>query len=301
MELLTEENAEKWKKAARIAAQALQYGAGLIKEGAVIREVCDAVDNKIISLGARPAWPTQAGLNEVAAHYTPDPDDNATFKDEVVCLDCGAHIDGCIGDNALTVDLSGKYTDLVRAAKDAFEAAQKEVAIGAKIADISKAIQETITSAGFVPVRNLSGHTISPWVIHDAPSIPNTTTALQTELVKGQVIAIEPFATTGAGLVLEADRANLFALWNKRPVRSPYAREALAYAEKEYQNLPFTTRWLAQKFGKGKAQFALKALDEAGILHAYPPLVEKDKGIVAVHEHTLLVDEKVEVLTRADE
>lgn len=300
MELLTAENAEKWKKANRIAAQALQYGAALIKKGAVIREVCDAVDNKIKELGAQPGWPTQVGLNEVAAHYTPDPDDNTVFEDEIVCLDAGAVIDGFIGDNAVTIDLSGKYSDLVKAAKDAFEAARKEVRIGAKIADISKAIQETITSAGFAPVRNLSGHTISPWVIHDAPSIPNTQTNLQTELVKGQVIAIEPFVTTGAGIVVEGERANIFAVRNKKPVRSQYAREVLKYAVEKYKNLPFTTRWIAQKFGTGKANFAIKQLGEAGILRAYPPLVEKNKGLVAVHENTLLVDDKVEVLTRTE-
>lgn len=301
METITPENVEKWKKAGRIAAQALQYGAKLLKKGAVLREVCDAVDQKIVELGARPAWPTQVGCDQVAAHYTPDPDDNTIADDKLICLDVGAHIDGCIGDNALTVDLSAKYSDLVKTAKDAFEAARKAVAIGAKIADISAAIQETITSAGFAPVRNLSGHTISPWVIHDAPTIPNINTNLQTELAKGQVIAIEPFATTGSGMVEESDRANLFALWNKKPVRSQYAREIMKFVEQEYKNLPFTTRWLAKKFGTGKANLALRELNQAGCLHSYPPLVEKANGMVAVHENTLLVDDKVEVLTRADE
>jgi methionyl aminopeptidase len=265
-----------------------------------MHEVCAAVDQKILELGAKPAWPTQVGCDEVAAHYTPDPDDKTTFENQLVCLDVGAHVNGCIGDNALTVDLSGKYTDLVKVAKDAFEAARKVVAVGAKVSDISAAIQETITAAGFAPVRNLSGHTISPYVIHDAPTIPNVNTNLKTELVKGQVIAIEPFATTGAGVVEESERANLFALWNKKPVRSPYAREVLQFVEQEYKNLPFTTRWLAAKFGLGKANLALRELNQAGALHRYPPLVEVNKGMVAVHENTLLVDDKVEILTRAE-
>lgn len=301
METVTPDNIEKWRKAGRIAAQALQYGAKLIKKGAILREVCDAVDQKIIDLGARPGWPTQVGCDEVAAHYTPDPDDNTACDSQLICLDVGAHVDGCIGDNALTVDLSGKYTDLVKTAKDAFEAARKEVKIGAKIKDISAAIQQTIVDSGFAPVRNLSGHTISPYIIHDAPTIPNINTSLNTELVKGQVIAIEPFVTTGAGMVDESERANLFALWNKKPVRSAYAREVLQFVEQEYKNLPFTTRWLAKKFGPGKTNLALRELQQVGALHHYPPLVEVNKGMVAVHENTLLVDDKVEVLTRADD
>jgi methionyl aminopeptidase len=298
VETATPENVDKWRKAGRIAAQALQYGAKLIKKGASMHEVCAATDEHIVKLGALPAWPTQIGCNEVAAHSTPDPDDKSVFESQIVCLDVGAHIDGCIGDNALTVDLSGQYADLVKAAKGAFEAARKVVAVGAKVADISAAIQDTITSAGFSPVRNLSGHTISPYVIHDAPTIPNVKTNLKTELVKGQVIAIEPFATDGAGMVDESERSNLFALWNKKPVRSQYAREIMQFVEQNYRNLPFTTRWLSAKFGLGKTNLALRELSQAGCLHGYPPLVEINKGMVAVHENTLLVDDKVEVLTR---
>jgi len=300
MEIVTPENIDNWRKAGKIAAQALQYGAKLIKKGAVMHDVCDAVDKKILELGAKPAWPTQVGCDAVAAHSTPDPDDKTTFENQLVCLDVGAHIDGCIGDNALTIDLSGKYADLVKVTKDALNAAHKVIAVGAKVSDISAAIQDTIVSAGFSPVRNLSGHTISPFIIHDAPTIPNINTNLKTTLVKGQVIAIEPFATTGAGVVDEGDRANLFALWNKKPVRSQYAREVMKFVEEEYANLPFTTRWLVPKFGAGKTNLALRELQQAGALHSYPPLVEKAKGMVSVHENTFLVDDKVEVLTKAD-
>ncbi len=300
METVTPENIADWQKAGKVAAQALQYGAKLIKKGAVMHEVCAAIDQKVLDLGATPAWPTQVGCNEVAAHSTPDPDDKTTFENQLVCLDVGAHVNGCIGDNALTVDLSGKHADLVKAAKDAFEAARKVVGIGIKVSDVSAAIQDTITAAGFSPVRNLSGHSISPYIIHDAPTIPNIKTNLQTKLVKGQVIAIEPFVTDGAGMVGEGERANLFALWNKKSVRSQYAREVMQFVEQEYQNLPFTTRWLAAKFGLGKTNLALRELNQAGCLHSYPPLVEVDKGLVAVHENTLLVDEKVEVLTKAE-
>ncbi len=297
MELVTPENVGEWRKAGRIAAEALQYGARLVRKEALLRDVCELVEQKLIELGAKPAWPVQVGCNEVAAHFTPDADDNTICDDKLICLDVGAHINGCIGDCALTIDLSGKYSDLVKTAKEAYEAAKKVVAVGANIGDIGSAIQEVIVSAGFAPVRNLSGHTLSPFVIHDQPSIPNVRMESEITLQKGQVIAIEPFTTTGAGVVEESERSNIFSLLHKKPVRSPYARDAMKFISEAYGSLPFTTRWLAKTFGAGRASLAIRELNLAGCLHNYPPLVEKNRGMVAVHENTLLVDDKVEELT----
>ena len=55
------------------------------------------------------AFPVQVNLGHIAAHYCAEPNDEITFKDEVICMDVGAHYNGAIGDNALSVDLSGKY------------------------------------------------------------------------------------------------------------------------------------------------------------------------------------------------
>ena len=294
------ENLEQWRKAGRIAAQALEFGKGLIKPGASIREVCDAVDKKIVELGAQPAWPTQVGLNHVAAHWTSDPEDNSLFKDELICLDVGAHVDGFVGDNACSVDLSGKYAHISKAAKEALDAAIKKVGIGVEVGEIGKVIEEVITSHNLKPVRNLSGHGISQWTIHDAPSIPNFGNGNKTKLEKGQVIAIEPFVTNGAGMIHETDQANIFALVDNKPVRSPFAREVLQFVENNYGPLPFTTRWLTKQFGAGKVSLGLKELLKSGILHQHPPLVEQAKGMVAVWEKTLLVDDKVEILTKVD-
>lgn len=292
------ENLDKWRKAGRIAAEALEYGRTLIKNGAIIREVCDKVDQKIIDLGARPAWPTQVGLDAVAAHSTPDPSDDSVFNNNLVCLDVGAHIDGCVGDNALSVDLSGKYGDFLKASDEALKAAIKTVKIGATLGEIGKAIQDVIESHNLVPVRNLSGHGISPWVIHDKPSVPNYDSKDVRTLKGDQIIAIEPFVTNGAGLIYEAEQGNLFALVAKKPIRSPFAREVLQFVESNYGALPFTTRWLVKEFGAGKSNLALNELMRAGLLHAYPPLIEKNKGMVAVFEKTLFVGDKVEILTK---
>jgi methionyl aminopeptidase len=292
------ENLDKWKKAGKIAAEALEYGKSLIKNGANIRDVCDKIDQKIIELGAKPAWPTQIGLDAVAAHSTPESDDDSVFDNNLVCLDVGAHIEGCVGDNALSVDLSGKYGDILKASEEALAAAIKTVKVGATLSEIGAAIQQVIEGYGLTPVKNLSGHGIAPWIIHDKPSIPNYDTGDKRALKGGQIIAIEPFATNGAGMIYESEQGNLFSLINVKPVRSPYAREVMNFILENYKNLPFTTRWLIRQFGKGKTNLAMNEMMRAGLLHAYPPLVEKQKGMVAVFEKTLYVGDKVEILTK---
>lgn len=298
---MTIENYDKWKTAGRIAAESLDYGRGLIKKGSKVIDVCDAVDKKIFELGGKPAWPTQVSINETAAHFTSDEGDSLVFCDDLVSMDVGVHIDGFVGDNATSIDLSGKYSDIINAAKEALDAAIKTVKPGISVGEIGKAVQEAITSYGLSPVKNLSGHGISQWVIHDRPSIPSFNNNDKTKIEANKVIAIEPFVTNGVGMIAESERANIFSLVNKKPVRSPYAREILKYIEENYYNLVFTTRWLERIFGKGKTNIALKELWRLGIIQDHPPLIEKSKGIVAVFEKSMLVTEdKVEILTKID-
>jgi len=293
------ENLDLWRKAGKIASEALDYGVSLIQNGANIREVCDKVDQKVIELGAKPAWPAQVALDSVAAHFTPDHDDDAVFDNHVVCMDIGAHIDGCVGDNASTVDLSGKHEQLINAAKAALGEAQKALRPGVELCEIGRVIERAIKQHGAIPVKNLSGHGINPWEIHDWPSVPNFDNGDDTELEEGMVIAIEPFATNGLGFVDEAEQGNIFSLVHKKPVRSPFARDLLKFIEKEYGPLPFAHRWLVGKFGLGKTNLGLRELMRVGALHSHPPLVEKGGGIVAQFENTFLITKNgCEVLTK---
>jgi methionyl aminopeptidase len=294
--LILMENIEDWRKAGKIAAEALMYGKSLIKPGAKLVDVSEAVDNKILELGGKPAFPAQISCDHIAAHYCADPDDDIVFDKQVACLDVGVHINGAIGDCACTVDLSGKNGKLVEAAEKALENAIKIVKPGVTLGEIGKVIQETISSYGFAPVKNLSGHALSLFNIHDKPTIPNFDTGDQTTLEKGMVIAIEPFATTGAGMIYETDRANIFAVVNPKPVRSMITRQVFREIA-EYEGLPFTTRWLVKKFPLPKVNFALRELIKLDIIKQFPPLPEKEKGLVAQAEKTLIVDEPVEVLT----
>ena len=293
-----------YERAGRIAARALNHGSHLIKEGATIRDVLDQVEAFITKQGAAPAFPAQISLNTIAAHSCPSQEDETVFSHvDVVKLDVGVHVNGYIGDNALTVNLDKENVEkerLVEASRAARDAAIRLVKAGITPHALGAAIEQEIVKRGFKPVRNLSGHGLDQYQIHTAPSIPNFASGEQHPLVAGQVIAIEPFATTGKGMIYSSSNPTVFALKQLRPVRSPAAREVLEKI-KAYNGLPFTERWLTQALGS-KARIGLLELRRAGALHEYPPLPEEGRGLVSQSEHTVLVRaEDCQVLTLDEE
>ena len=252
------------------------------------------IEKKIFELGGKLAFPVQISCDEIAAHFCAVEDDSIVFENQVVCLDLGVHINGAIGDTAYTIDLSGKYSDLVKAAQKALEEALKIVAVGTELREIGKIINDTIKGYGFNPVRNLSGHGLGLYDIHTSPTLPNFDNGDKTKLTKDMTFAIEPFSTTGAGIVGEKGHPTVFMMQNKRNVRSPITREVLKEIE-IYENLPFAERWLTRKFG-AKANFALRELTQLGMVHQFPPLVETSKGLVAQAEHSIMIDEEGKVI-----
>jgi methionyl aminopeptidase len=103
-------------------------------------------------------------------------------------------------------------------------------------------------------------------------------------LKEGDVLAIEPFATNGAGYDHDGNWAETYSVVRKKPVRMPVVRNVLKQVE-EYRKLPFAKRWLESD----KLEFALIQLEKAGILHAYPVLLESAGGLVSQAEHTIII------------
>jgi|TARA_B100002003_G_C14099629_1_gene528848 methionyl aminopeptidase len=283
---------EDYIKAGKIAAEVRSFGKGLIVKGASLLDVTEKIEAKVKSLNAGFAFPPQLSCDSIAAHFYPENDDKIIFEDQLVNLDVGIHVNGFIGDCACSVDLSGKNSELVKASEEALKESTKILQIGTKIGDIGKAIEDTILSFGFKPVRNLSGHGLGQWNIHDKPSIPNFDNKDETILKKGMTIAIEPFATDGIGLIEEKGDASLFTLMGKKSVRIGFVRDIQKEIE-NFQGLPFTSRWLTSKFSEGQVKYALNQLNRLGVLKEYPPLVEKSNGLVSQTENSFLIDDKV--------
>ncbi len=292
-------NLTEWRKAGHIAHEALIYGASLIKPGVKFSDISDAVEKKIKELGGDLAFPVNISINTTAAHDVPySVEDREFTKDDLIKLDVGAQVNGAIGDNAMTIDLTGKYAKLSQAAKEARDEAIKLLKPGLQIRKIGKMVETTIMKYGFQPVRNLSGHSIDEYIVHSGTIIPNFDDGNEETLKEGMVIAIEPFATDGEGLIHEASNAEIFALVEKKPVRSLAAREALKLLE-ERKGLPTSTRWLAKRMGALKANLAMKEMNQLDMLQTWPPLVEVKKGMVSQWENTILITKDGhEILTK---
>ena len=286
------EGIEQYRKAGKIASQAREFGIGLIKVGASLSDVTEKIEQKILSLGGNLAFPAQISMNEIAAHYCATPDDKTEFREgDLVKLDIGVHVDGYVADTAVTVDLSKdrKNEKLVNAAKEALDSAIKAVKPGVTAREIGKVIQAAIAKHGFAPVRNLGGHGVGQFIVHGPPSIPNYDNGDRTEIEEGMVFAIEPFASTGAGIVYERENANVFMLTGKKSARNMITRQVLKEID-EFEGLPFTERWLVRKgLSIPKINFALKEIENLGILKKFPPLPDKGKGLVSQAEHTVIV------------
>lgn len=280
---------DKIEKAGKIAAEALQYAASLVKPGVSLLEVVEKTEHKVKSLGGELAFPVQISMDDVAAHFCPEDDDKVMFDKQIVSIDVGVHIDGYIGgDNAVSIDLSGDNSDLIKASREALDNAIKIIKHGVKLGEIGKVIQDTITGYGFAPVRNLSGHGLGQWEVHTKPTIPNYDNGDDTELEENMVIAIEPFASKGAGIIYESSNPTVFQIVGKKPVRNRITRQVLKEID-SYNGLPFCRRWLVRKFGQAKTNYALRELNQLEILREYPPLIDKNHGLVSQAEHTVLV------------
>ncbi|MCX6710076.1 MAG: type II methionyl aminopeptidase [Candidatus Woesearchaeota archaeon] len=287
-----------WIKAGKMASEAREYGRGLIKEGESLLEVTEKIEAKIRALGGNFAFPVQISRNHIAAHYCSDSSDKTIFENgDMAKLDLGIEINGCISDTACTVYLGDdpKMKELVQASKDALDAALKIIRNGVSIGEIGAQIQNAITKYGFSPIKNLSGHGLADFDIHSEPSIPNFATSSNNKLFE-QVVAIEPFATTGAGMVVESPNASVFSIIERKPIRDIISRKVLSEID-EYNGLPFAKRWLEQKFPSAQVNFALRQLINAEIIGEYPPLSEVSRGMVSQAEHTVIVSDKVIVTT----
>jgi methionyl aminopeptidase len=279
-----------WREAARIAAEARELGATLAVPGLGRRELAEQVEGFIRSQGAQPAFPANLSRNVEAAHYTPSPDDEAKLQTgDLLKIDVGAHLGGAIADTAMSVEVGGgrRYEGLIRAARDAVEAAITQVRAGVSVDALARAIESTIHSRGLKPVSNLMGHSVERYLLHAGKSIPNVSGMSQARLVEGEIIAIEPFATNGAGSIENGPFGNIVRF------RSAPEDPSVAAIFDRVRTLPFTARWLsdAERSALAKVRRTIQT---------YPVFVESGGGHVAQAEHTVRVlADGAEVLTLA--
>lgn len=276
---------EKYERAGEIVRKVKEEVVKLVKPGVKLLEVAEFVESRIVELGGKPAFPCNISINSDAAHFTPKRNDKRVFKEgDIVKIDIGAHVDGYIADSAITIDL-GDHEDLVECSKRALEKAIEVVHAGVNTAEIGEVIEKTIREFGFRPIVNLTGHGLDRYIAHAPPTIYNVKVDKGVELKEGMVVAIEPFATNGAGKVVERGECEIFSLIAVKKLRLKQEREFVRHIAENYRTLPFARRWV------NVSDVVLARLVKQGVLRAYPVLTEVNNGLVSQFEHTLIVEE----------
>lgn len=295
------DNIDDFREAGKITARIREESKRLIMVGEPLLDIADTIEKMITDEGAKPAFPVNISINEIAAHYTPGVTDERTIGEkDVVKVDIGAHIKGAIGDTAYTIDLSGEYEKLVKAAEEALENAIKEMRPGVKVGDIGAVIEETANKYELKPIRNLSGHKIKTGLLHSGIDIPNVKTDDDYILKEGDVFAVEPFMTNGAGYVIDTEIVEIFSFYGTGAAKMRQTKKILDHVLKEYMLMPFAERWIVRKFSSRLiVNAALREMLESQMIIGYPMLKEAENGIVSQAEHTVLVTaDGCEILTK---
>lgn len=288
---------DKYIKAGEIASAARKMSKNFITPGKSILEIAEKIEKFILDSGAEMAFPVNISSNSTAAHYTPSKDDRTIINEnDVVKIDIGVHVDGYIGDTAYTIVFNEKHQNLCDASRLALEAALELCTPGRQLSEISSAIESTIKNNGFSPVSNLTGHGLEQYNLHADPQIPNVKFSGDYALGEDMVIAIEPFATNGRGMIKETDNIMIFTIIGKKPVRNQDARTIMNFSEK-FGGLPFAERWIPID-SKIKIHFALRELREKGVIYDYPVLKEISGGLISQHEHTVIIRDNPIITTK---
>ncbi|KIV88614.1 methionine aminopeptidase 2-1 [Exophiala mesophila] len=317
---------QEYRQGAEAHRQVRKWCHAHIKPGMSLTEIAEGIEDSTRALTGHPGleegdnikggvgFPTGLSINHIAAHYTPNAGNKWILGEkDVMKVDYGVHINGRIVDSAFTVAFDPKYDNLLNAVKDATNTGIREAGIDVRVCDIGAAIQETMESyeveldGKTYPVkaiRNLNGHDIIQHSIHGGKSVPIVKGGDQTKMEEGEIFAIETFGSTGRGYVTDDLEVSHYALRADAPnvaLRVGSARSLLNVIKKNFGTIPFCRRYL-DRLGQEKYLLGLNNLVSAGIVEAYPPLVDVKGSYTAQFEHTILLRPNVkEVISRGDD
>lgn len=308
------------RQAAEAHRQTRKYIQQWVKPGMTMIEICEELEKTartLISengLKAGLGFPTGCSRNHCAAHYTPNAGDPTVLEyDDVTKIDFGTHINGRIIDCAFTLAFNPKYDKLIEAVRDATNTGIKAAGIDVQLCEIGAAIQEVMESYEVEldgktyqvkSIRNLNGHSISPYRIHGGKTVPIVKGGEATVMEENEFYAIETFGSTGRGQVHDdMDVSHYMKNFDAGFVnlRLQSSKSLLKTINTHFGTLAFCKRWL-DRIGQTKYQMALKDLCDKGIVDAYPPLCDIKGCYTAQYEHTIVLRPTCkEVISRGED
>ncbi|MDE1826415.1 MAG: type II methionyl aminopeptidase [Thaumarchaeota archaeon] len=280
--------------AGKIAAEVRENARKKYHVGSTLLEICESIEKEIEQKGGKCAFPVNASLNEIAAHYTAEPNDSIVVKEnDLLKIDLGVQINGYIADTAVTVCYDPNYDYLVQAAEAALREAISIIHVGTKSSDVGKIIENTAKQMGGMPIANLSGHSLEQFTIHAGKSVPNIWSIGSFSFQSTEAYACEPFVTTsdGLGFVREGKTRNIFSLVTRKRAKDDDANKLVDFIWQKFNMLPFALRWLIPEWDEKTARMLLDKLVQNKIVRSYPILVEANNQRVAQAEHTFIPQE----------
>ena len=281
---MKEQTKQNYIEAGEVVQKARRKAREVAEPGTNLGVIAEEIEGLIREEGLEPAFPVNLSINDEAAHYSPPPNESRELKaSDVLKIDIGAHKDGFIADTALTVNPSSESDEMIEAVEEVLEEALEFVEPGITVGELGTFISNQVPEQYSV-VRNLTGHYIGEYTQHAGVSIPNIPNSNTHVIEEGDAIAVEPFITDGSGKIKNGKKGNIY-IHKGGKVRDRTGRKLLKKI-KEYQGLPFSSRWIDMN---PREKMALKKLVNAGAVKHYPILKEVEGGRVAQAEHTVLV------------
>jgi methionyl aminopeptidase len=284
---------QKYQHAGIIAREVREEIKKIVKIGMPIINICEKVEELTREKGAKPAFPCNVSINEVAAHYTSPPNDQQKVPEKaLVKVDIGVHVDGYIADTATTICFNPEYESMIQTAEQALAKAVEILKPGLSLTRFGSEIQKTIKTRGYKPVSNLTGHLIRRYIIHAGKSLPNVFNLSPSRIREGEIYGVEPFVTeiNASGRVENLKEEYIFRYQKNKSLKNPYAKKILSYIKKNFFTLPFTERWLAKFMSSNNYKSAFTELLSCKAIMSYPVFIEESRKNVAQAEHTILIE-----------
>jgi methionyl aminopeptidase len=194
------------RQAGRAVAEVLDVLRQELRPGLMLKKLDDIVRREFDKRKVVPTflnyqgYPARAcvSLNDEVVHGIPDR--RVLQEGDIVSIDLGATYKGFVGDAAITVGagrISPVAERLVRVTEEALWEGIKAAKAGARLGQISAAIQTHAEGHGFSVVREYVGHGVGR-SMHEEPQVPNFGPPDRGPLLqKGMTLALEPMVTTG--------------------------------------------------------------------------------------------------------
>lgn len=214
IKLKNSDDIEQIREAGRVLTETFSLLEGMITEGVTTAELDTAAHDFIVSRGGTPSflgymdYPASicASVNEVVIHGIPSK--RKLSDGDILSLDLGVTLNGYIADSARTFRIGTIKPDIERLLKVTEECLAlgiEQAVVGNRIHDISAAVYNHASAAGFGVVHQFCGHGVG-FSLHEDPQIPNYINGGPNPRIKnGMVLAIEPMINIGTDEVTILD------------------------------------------------------------------------------------------------